>query len=51
MITLETWAKTAQESQKIQEELQTEGFKGNIPSIALTGVFSDCWIDQILRAI
>jgi len=49
LITLETWSKTAQESQKIQEELQTEGFKDIIPHIALSGNYYDCWIDQLLR--
>jgi len=49
MITLQTWAKTAQESQRIQEELQTEGFKDIIPHIALSGNYYDCWIDQLLR--
>jgi len=49
LITLETWAKTAQESQRIQEELQTEGFKDVIPQIALSGDYYDCWIDQLLR--
>ena len=49
LITLETWSTTAQESQKIQEELQTEGFKDVIPQIALSGVHYDCWVDQLLR--
>ncbi|TKJ19262.1 MAG: hypothetical protein CEE43_15940 [Promethearchaeota archaeon Loki_b32] len=49
LITLETWARTAQESQRIQEELQTEGFKDVIPQIALSGDYYDCWVDQLLR--
>ena len=49
LIMLETWSKTAQDSQKIQEELQTEGFKDVIPQIALSGEHYDCWIDQLLR--
>ncbi len=49
MITIETWARTAQESQKIQEELQTEGLKDIIPHIALSGNYYDCWVDKLLR--
>ena len=49
LITLEIFAKTAQESQRIQEELQTEGFKDIIPHIALSGDYYDCWVDQLLR--
>ncbi|MHA2183253.1 MAG: hypothetical protein ACXAAH_17675, partial [Promethearchaeota archaeon] len=48
-ITLHTWAKTAQESQRIQEELQKEGFKDVIPHIFLTAKWYDCWVDQLLR--
>ncbi|MFX0072716.1 MAG: AsnC family protein, partial [Candidatus Hermodarchaeota archaeon] len=50
MITLETWANTAQESHKIQNRLQTEGFKDITPFIALSGEYFDCWIDQLLRS-
>ncbi|MFX1388291.1 MAG: AsnC family protein, partial [Promethearchaeota archaeon] len=49
IITLEIWARTAHESQEIQEELQTEGFKDIIPYIALNGEYYDCWMDQLLR--
>ena len=49
LITLETWSKNAQESQKIQEELQSEGFKDVLPQIALSEEFYDCWIDHLLR--
>jgi hypothetical protein len=48
-ITLHTWAETAQESQRIQEELQTEGFKDVIPQIMLSGKYHECWVDQMLR--
>ncbi|MHA2036101.1 MAG: winged helix-turn-helix transcriptional regulator [Promethearchaeota archaeon] len=48
-LTLHTWAETARESQKIQEQLQTEGFKDIIPHIILTGNYYECWIDQLLR--
>ena len=47
--TLHTWTKTAQDSQRIQEELQTEGFKNVIPHIFLSAKWYDCWIDQLLR--
>lgn len=48
-ITMHTWAETARESQKIQEELQTEGFKDIIPHILLAGNYYECWVDQMLR--
>ncbi len=50
IITLQTWAKTAHESQIIQKELQTEGFKDITTFIALSGEYFDCWIDQLLRS-
>jgi DNA-binding Lrp family transcriptional regulator len=43
------WTKTPQDSQKIQEELQTEGFKDIIPHIFFSMKYYDCWIDQLLR--
>lgn len=43
------WTKTAQDSQKIQEELQTEGFKDIVPHIFFSLKYYDCWIDQLLR--
>ncbi|NVM37360.1 MAG: hypothetical protein HWN81_17320 [Candidatus Lokiarchaeota archaeon] len=49
MITFEIWTKNAQEAQKIQEELQTEGFKNITPYIGLSGEYYDSWIDQLLR--
>ena len=49
MITLHTWAKTTHDSQRIQEELQTEGFKDVIPHIFLSGKWYECWVDQLLR--
>jgi len=48
-ITLHTWAKTPQDSQKIHKELQTEGFKDVIPHIFLSVKYYDCWLDQLLR--
>jgi len=48
-ITMHTWAKTSKDSQKIQEELQTEGFKDIIPHIILNGYHYNCWVDQLLR--
>ena len=48
-ITVHTWAKNAQDSMKIQEELQTEGFKDVIPHIYLSAEWYDCWVDQLLR--
>ncbi|MBY8986239.1 MAG: winged helix-turn-helix transcriptional regulator [Candidatus Lokiarchaeota archaeon] len=48
-ITLHTWARNTQESQKIQEELQKEGFKDVIPHIFLSAKWYECWIDQLVR--
>ncbi len=48
-ITMHTWTKTSRESQKIQEKLQTEGFKDIIPRIVLSANYYDCWVDQLLR--
>jgi DNA-binding Lrp family transcriptional regulator len=48
-LTMHTWTKTTQNSQRIQEELQTEGFKDVIPHIFLSGKWYDCWVDQLLR--
>lgn len=50
LITMHTWAKTSKESQKIQEALQSEGFKDVIPRIILYGYYFDSWIDQLLRS-
>ncbi|MFX1566888.1 MAG: winged helix-turn-helix transcriptional regulator [Promethearchaeota archaeon] len=47
--TMHTWAKTSRDAQKIQEELQTEGFKNITPRIVLYGNYYDCWVDQLLR--
>ena len=49
LIFLEIWTKTARESQKIQEELQTEGFKDITPHIYLSATWYECWVDQLLR--
>ena len=48
-LTMHIWAKTSKDSQKIQEKLQTEGFKDIIPRIILYGYYYDSWIDQLLR--
>ena len=48
-LTLHTWAKNTQGSQRIQEELQKEGFKDVIPHIYLSAKWYDCWVDQLLR--
>jgi DNA-binding Lrp family transcriptional regulator len=48
-ITMHTWTKNTQESQKIQEKLQTEGFQDVVPHLTLTTKFYDCWVDQLLR--
>ena len=48
-LTLHTWAENTQESQRIQEELQKEGFKDVIPHIFLSAKWYECWVDQLLR--
>jgi DNA-binding Lrp family transcriptional regulator len=48
-ITIETWAKTAQETHNIKISLQNEEFMDVIPHIGLSGDYYDCWIDQLLR--
>jgi DNA-binding Lrp family transcriptional regulator len=48
-ITLFTWAKNTQDSQKIQEELQKEGFKDIVPHIYLSAEWFECWVDKLLR--
>ena len=48
-IAMHIWTKTAQDSQRIQEELQTEGFKDIIPNIFFSTKYYDCWVDQLLR--
>ena len=48
-ILLETWTKTARDSQRLQEELQTEGFKDVIPNIFLSISWYECWVDQFLQ--
>jgi DNA-binding Lrp family transcriptional regulator len=50
LIQLNIWTKNPQDSQRIQEELQTEGFKDVIPHIVLSVGWYDCWVDQLLRA-
>jgi hypothetical protein len=47
--TMYIWTRAIQDSQKISEELQTEGFKDIIPIIFLHSEFYDCWVDQLLR--
>ena len=50
VITFEIWTNNAKESQKIQEELQTEGFKNITPYIGISGEYYDSCIDQLLRS-
>ncbi len=49
LILLCTLTKTSKDTQRIQEELQTEGFKDITPHIFLSIMWYDCWIDQLLR--
>ncbi|MFX0036650.1 MAG: winged helix-turn-helix transcriptional regulator [Candidatus Hermodarchaeota archaeon] len=47
--TLHLCTKDAQESHKIQEELESEGFKNIIPHILLSAQWYVCWVDQLVR--
>lgn len=47
-IMLELWTKTPRDSQRIQEELQTEGFKEVVPYIFLSISWYTCWVDHLL---
>jgi DNA-binding Lrp family transcriptional regulator len=49
LITMLSWAKNAEDSHKVQEELKDMDFKDVIPHIFLNGYYYDCWIDQLLR--
>ena len=49
LITLQTWAKTVRDYRRIQEEMQTEGFKDVIPHILISEDWYECWVDQLLR--
>ncbi|UCC20884.1 MAG: Lrp/AsnC family transcriptional regulator [Promethearchaeota archaeon] len=49
LILLSTLTKTSKDTQRIQEELQTEGFNDVIPHIFLSVKWYDCWVDQLLR--
>ena len=49
LILLCTLTRTSKESQRIQEELQPEGFKDVIPQIFLNVNWFECWVDQLLR--
>ena len=49
LILLCTLTRTSKNSQIIQEELLTEGFKDIIPHIFISIKWYDCWVDQLLR--
>jgi len=49
LILLSTLTKTSKDTQRIQEELQTERFKDVIPHIFLSVKWYECWVDQLLR--
>ena len=48
-IQMNTFTQSAQKAQKIQEELQDEGFKDIIPHIFLSADYYECWIDHMLK--
>ncbi len=47
-LVMTTWAKSPGDMQKIEEELQKEGFKDVVPRIVLNGKYFDCWLDDLL---
>ena len=49
LILLITTTKSSNETHKLQEELQTEGFKDVIPNVFFSITWYKCWIDQLLR--
>ncbi len=49
LILLITFTRSSKNSQIIQEELLTEGFKDIIPHIFISIKWYDCWVDQLLR--
>lgn len=49
-ITMTVWTETAQDSQKLQEQLQKDGFKDIVPHIFLSINWYECWIDQLIRS-
>jgi Lrp/AsnC family transcriptional regulator for asnA, asnC and gidA len=50
LILLITTTKSSKETQGIQEELQTEGFKDVIPRVFFSITWYECWVDELLRA-
>jgi DNA-binding Lrp family transcriptional regulator len=47
-ILLEIWTNTPRDSQQLQEELQSEGFKDVVPHIFMSISWYTCWVDQYL---
>jgi len=50
LILLCTLTRTSKDSQRIQEEMQTERFKDVIPHIFFSIKWYECWVDQLLRS-
>ena len=50
LILLCTLTRTSKDTQRIQEEMQTERFKDVIPHIFFSIKWYDCWVDQLLRS-
>ena len=44
------WTKNTQESYKIQEKLQTEGFRDVIPHLIISTEYYECWVDKLVRS-
>jgi len=50
LILLCTLTRTSKDTQRIQEEILTEGFKDVIPHIFFSIKWYDCWVDKLLRS-
>jgi len=49
LILLITTTKSSNETQKLQEELQTEGFKDVVPNVFFSIKWYECWVDELLK--
>ncbi len=44
-----TTTKSSNETQKLQEEFQTEGFKDVVPNVFFSIKWYECWVDELLK--
>jgi DNA-binding Lrp family transcriptional regulator len=50
LILLVTTTKSSNETHKLQEELQNEGFKDVIPNVFFSIIWYECWVDELLKS-